>query len=293
MHPKEYPSCRKTSRSIYFQKHCLVLMYLLDHTEIQWLVVLDVDVLVLNISKKFDSYLPNVTSESSMHLILHEKFNGEIAAGNYIVHNHRWSHDFLSGWLQFERQTSRIKFHNHDNGPLHLYLLGRRVGNVTRSAYNHCLRMYEQTTELTSYHAYVGCCKCALDGRWEFEHVRVLRRGHSFVRDNLGYDMNQRIWSPTDFLIHGHRENLDAYYSKQIDMNECVKSNWILPIREEAIVTNFDEAQEIVRKFDHEAARAYPQSVGLPEIGDCWPHCRNTELRRQAFLARVCNQTFP
>lgn len=291
IHPNQYPSCTKTSHSIYFQKHCLVLMYLLDHTQIQWLVVLDIDVLVLNITKKFESFLPDMPNESPIHLILHEKFNGEIAAGNYIIQNHQWSHQFLFGWLQFERQTSRIRFHNHDNGPLHLYLLGRMVGNVSQSAYIRCLEMYDKANELALYHAYVGCCKCALDGRWEFDHVRILRRGHAFVRDNLGYDMQKRIWSPTDFLIHGHRQNLDVYYSQEIDVKECLHPNWTLPIRQDAIMTDFNEVQEVIQKFDHEAANAYPQSVGLPEISDCWPLCLNTKSRRLAFIMKVCNRT--
>jgi hypothetical protein len=244
----------------------------------------------VNLSKKIESYLSDSDSDSSIHLIFYERFNGEIASENYLIHNHPWSHKFLSHWMEYEQPTKHFKFHNHDNGPLHVYLLGDMVGNVSQSAYDHCYRIYERATDAASYHTFVGCCKCALDGRWEFEHLRILRRGHSFVRDNLGHDMKKRIWSPTDFLIHGHEQKIGTYYSKAIDTYECVNSEWNLPIREDVIMTNFTEVKETIKKFDHAAAEAYPQSVGLPDISDCWPNCVNNEARRQAFIEKVCHE---
>ena len=290
IHPKQYPACLGITKSIYFQKHCLVLMYLTDNTHIRWLLVLDIDVLVMNISKKIESYLPNAISEPSMHLILREKFNGEIAAGNFLIHNHPWSREFLSTWLQFERQTRHMKFHNHDIGSLHLHLLGSLVGKVDQFTYDRCFQIYNATIDHSMYHRYIGCCKCALGGRWEFDHVRILRRGHSFTRDGLGSDSNQRIWSPMDFFLHTHVANVSEYYSAQINATQCLDSNWTVPIREEFVVKDFTQLKELVRKYDREAAEGYPQSVGLPDISDCWPSCADTEARRQAFLERVCNQ---
>ena len=290
VHPKQYPACTINSISIYFQKHCLILMYLIDNPQIQWLVALDIDVLVLNMFKKIESYLPDPRTEPAMHLILHEKFNGEITAGNYIIRNHPWSHRFLSHWLQFERKTSLLKFHNHDNGPLYLHLLGEMVGNVSQSAYDRCFRVYQNTTEHSMYHTYVGCSKCALGGRWEFEHVRILRRGQAFIRDNLAHNTNQRIWGSVDFFVHAHQVPFDVYYSQQINIAECDDPMWNLPLRTEFIVSDYNQIKEIIRKFDREAAQAYPQSVGLPDISDCWPHCLDTDARRQAFIEKVCNR---
>lgn len=291
IHPKEYPACLGMTQSIYFQKQCLTLMYLTNNAHIRWLLVSDIDVLVMNISKKIESYLPNAISEPAIHLILREKFNGEIAAGNFLIHNHPWSRQFLSTWMQFERQTSHMKFHNYDSGSLHLHLLGSLVGKVDPSIYDRCFQIYNATIDHAMYHRYVGCCKCALGGRWEFEHVRILRRGHSFARDGLGVDSNQRIWSSMDFFLHIHTANVSAYYSAQIDATQCLDSNWNVPIREEFVVKDFTLLKELVRKYDREAAEAYPQSVGLPDISDCWPYCADNEARRQAFLSRVCNQT--
>jgi hypothetical protein len=286
---QKYPKCANITQSIYFQKHCLVLMYLLDNTQIQWFLVLDMNVLVLDMSKKIESYLSDSDSDSSIHLIFYERFNGEIATRNYLIHNHPWSHQFLSRWIEYERLTKHFKFHNHDNGPLYVYLLGDMVGDVSQSTYDHCFRIYEKATDVASYHTYVGCCKCALGGRWEFKHLRILRRGHSFVRDCLGYEINKLIWPPTDFLVEAHKVNADAFYREKIDTNQCVNRNWTLPIREDAIITSYTLAKEIVRKYDREAAQGYPQSVGLPDISECWPNCVDSETRRQSFIKKVCN----
>jgi hypothetical protein len=290
IHPKQYPKCTNMTQSIYFQKHCLVSMYLRENTQIQWLLVLDMNVLVLNISKKIESYLPDANTKSLIHLILYERFNGEIMAGNYLIHNHRWSHRFLSRWMEYEHYISHFKFHNNDNGALHIHLLSDMVGDASELTYTRCFGIYENAIDAASYHTYVGCCKCALGGRWELEHVRILRRGHSFVRDCLGYEINKLIWSPTDFLLDAHKINADVYYWKTIDKNQCVNWDWILPIREDAIITNYTSTKEIVRKYDREAAEGYPQSIGLPDISECWPNCIDNEIRRQAFIEKVCHQ---
>jgi hypothetical protein len=259
-------------------------MYLLENIHIQWLLVLDIDVLVMNLSKKIESYLPDADTNSSIHMIFYERFNGEIMAGNYLIHNHPWSHRFLSRWIEYERHIKHFKFHNSDNGALHIHLLSNMVGDASEVTYNRCYRIYEKVTEPTLYHTYVGCCKCALGGRWELEHVRILRRGH------LGHDMKKRILSPTDFLIHGHKQNIGTYYSKTIDTYKCINSEWNLPIREDVVMTNFTEVKETIKNFDYAAATAYPQSIGLPDISECWPNCVDNEVRRQAFIDKVCHQ---
>ena len=285
---ERYLACSQISQSIYYQRHCLALMFLLEHMYIEWLVVLDIDTLVMNMSKRIESYLSDVNNQAFIHLILYEKFNGEIATGNYIIRNHPWSHAFLSLWFQSERQTMNFTFHNHDAGTLYLQLLGSMVGKVKKSAYERCLRIYEQTNNHSMYHTYVGCCKCALGGRWEFDHVRILRRGHGFIRETIHADSTKRIWSSTDFLIHNHGENISMYYSNKIDVQQCIKYEYILPIREEFIIKGDRMVKEIIKKYDQQAARAYPQSVGLPEIGSCWPNCTNTKARQQAFVEEIC-----
>jgi hypothetical protein len=276
------------TENIYFQKHCLVLTHLLENVQIRWLLVVDADVLVMNLSKKIESYLPDADVDSSIHMVFYERFNGEIMAANYLINNHPWSHLFLSRWIEYEQRIKHFAFHNSDNGALHMHLLGDMVGNVSKSAYDRCYRVYRQRNPI--YHTYVGCCKCALGGRWEFEHLRILRRGHSFVRDNLGNDMKKRIFSPTDFLIHGQKHNILIYYSELIDIYKCTNPGWNLPITKDSIMTNFTEVKETIKNFDHAAATAYPQSVGLPDISECWPNCVDTEARRQAFIGKVCHQ---
>lgn len=290
---EQYPICKNLSRSITFEKHCLVWMYLLENIHIQWLLVLDMDILVLNLSKNIESYLPSTTHDSDIHLILYEKFTGEIASGNYLIHNHPWSHLFLQRWMDYQRYIPYLKFANNDNGVLHIHLLHPMVTQVNQSMTKQCFDIYKGASELRVYHNYVACCKCALNGRWEFQHLKILRRAHSFIRDNLGHYMSQTIWSPTDFLLRGQIHHIEQYYSEKINRTACRNPEWTLPIKENSIIQNLTQMKEIIALFDLAAAQGYPQSVGLPDITDCWPLCQENQTKRQAFLKKVCHHNAP
>ena len=290
---EQYPICRNISQSIYFEKHCLVWMYLLENIHIQWLLVLDMDILVLNLSKTIESYLPKSTSQSEIHLILYEKFTGEIASGNYLIHNHPWSHSFLKRWIEYQRYLPYLKFSNTDNGILHIHLLDPMISHVNQSISKYCFDIYKGANELRVYHNYVACCKCALQGRWEFRHLTILRRGHSFIRENLGHYMSQTIWSPTDFLLRGQKHHIEQYYSNKINTTACRKPEWVLPIKQDAIIRNYTQMKQTIGLFDLAAAQGYPQSVGLSDITDCWPFCLENQTTRQAFLKKVCHNNAP
>ena len=88
MRPERYSSCICIATLAFFKKHGMVSMYLIENPHIKWLMILDYDVRVLNISKRIESCLPkNENTDSDVDLVLYERFNGEISAGNYIIDN--------------------------------------------------------------------------------------------------------------------------------------------------------------------------------------------------------------
>ena len=72
IHPERYPTCMRIAQTIYYQKHCLVLIYLIENIHIDWVLVLDIDVLVVNISKKIESYLPDPITKSLIYAVFYE-----------------------------------------------------------------------------------------------------------------------------------------------------------------------------------------------------------------------------
>ncbi|CAF1241738.1 unnamed protein product [Didymodactylos carnosus] len=122
--PKEYYPCSRID-NFFFQKHCAVLYYLISHvSKIDWLLVLDGDVVVVNSSNLIERYLPQAPN-SSINVIHYERFgNGEIMAGNYLIKNTPWSYLYLAKWVEWRTRLPLEAFHNNDNGVLHMHLLG-------------------------------------------------------------------------------------------------------------------------------------------------------------------------
>ena len=46
--------------------------------------------------------------------------------------------------------------------------------------------------------------------------------------------------------------------------------------------------KETAKKYDIHQAKIYPTSIGIPDIGECWPRCRNTEAHCRTHMEAVC-----
>jgi hypothetical protein len=273
--------------NVYFRKHCVILMYMINHPDIDWILVLDADIGVVDLTRRIEEYLPT-KNETDIHIVFYERFNGEVHAGGYLIQNHPWSHRFLIGWLDWEPRITSFPGSNGDNGALHMHLLDT-VEGVSQKIRDECWHAYGLAVPYNdTYQFYIGCVKCALDYRWEFRHIRILRRGHGYISDPI---FGARLIASHDFLMHGDKNNMTIFYTHNIDTDECRRnSSWQLPLRLEMIVYNVTEARDRFANADNSVARGLWMGIGVADIGHCWPHCSSvtSEQWRAKFKDKLC-----
>jgi hypothetical protein len=279
--PSSYSLCSYIS-NFFFKKHCCVLIYLIKHSEIGWLMVLDGDNVLVNTSKRIEDYFPNVPN---VYIVHGERFyNGEISAGNYLIYNCKWSYLYLYNWINMYRILPQLPYHNNDNGALHIHF-ALSIGKLS----SNCFNLWYKSIDEILYDQYVGCIKCLIGGQRQFDHIWLLRRGHAFTRD---YREPQNVILENDFLIHGFKNDSSHYYQTKININICQYniSRWSLPIRREMIILNRTIAQQLIRFHDFDAQQKHPDSVGIPDVFDCWPFCQPnlTGDKQKHYLQTLC-----
>ena len=282
----EYYLCARLE-NIVFVKPCIVLTYMLSNPDVEWILLLDADIGVVNLTRPIEHYLPS-DDEEDIHAIFYERFNGEIQSAGYLIRNHPWSHGFLARWLEWIPRTWNFTTGKGDNGALHIHLLDT-VEGVSLDKRNECWRAYQKVSLFNNtYHNYVGCVKCALEGRWQFKHVRILRRGHGFARDPI---LGAILIPDHDLFIHGDKDNMTAFYKAPIDTNQCCKDRqWQLPIPEELFLHDAIDVRQQIIGVDQAIALELSMTVGVADISSCWPHCTSklNEYWRRQFLDKVC-----
>ena len=260
---------------------------MLNNPTVEWILFLDADVGAVNLTRSIETYMPT-EQEKNINAIFYERFNGEIQSAGYLMRNHPWSHRFLAGWIEWMPRTANFSTGKGDNGALHMHLLDT-VEGVSRDKRNECWHAYQRVTLYNNtYHAYVGCVKCALEGRWQFEHIRILRRGHGFSRDAV---LGAVLFPDHDLFIHGDKDNMTAFYKAPIDTTQCCKDpQWQLPIPKEIFLHNRTELRQHIINLDINVVKDLPMTMGTPDIGHCWPCCSSApnEYWRQQFLNKVC-----
>ncbi len=190
--------------------------------------LLDGDNVLVNATKKIEDSIPH---SENINIVHYERFyNGEIVAGNYLIRNQYWSYMYLLRWISLYEILPDIYYHNNDNGALHLHFL--LVLNTNLERVHKCYTLWKQSTNETIYDQYVGCTKCALGGKRQFEHVQLLRRGHGFARD---YREPENVVLENDFLLHSFKNDTSVYYSQYVTINSCT-DNWEPPVHEHLFV---------------------------------------------------------
>lgn len=263
--PGRYYTCANIV-NFFFRKQCAVMIYLMQNPQVQWLLVLDGDTLVVNATQSLQSFLPK---DPQIHLIHYERtwFN-EIMAGNYIIRNHPWSLLYLNKWVERFTSIPNVRYHNHDNGMLHLHFIDI-VGKLDNRTYEACSSLYNKSENEWRYLIYVGCTKCALGGQKRFQHVILHRRAHSFCRDN---GLRGGKIHPLDFMLHT-KDNPNIFFEEPVNKSTCVNDQYWTPKIRQSLLVNLSIAKILIAEWDRTAAQRYPQSVALPDISDCWPDC--------------------
>lgn len=256
------PECG-VHRDIMFKRHCMVLGVL---REFDWVAAFDGDVGVVNAEKCLESLM-----RDGVDVVHEERFhNGEVHAGSYIVRNSEFGREYLTKWMEYERNMPG-GFSNSDNGALHLHLLGYIAGNDT-GIVSECDRLWRSSMDLNSYDRYVGCvmqyvAKAKERGYWP-DKIRLIRRGHGFVRD-LWVTEGDQV-SPVDFFVHAVKEHIKFYEGNE---DNCGGAGYKPVIKEGKMI---DEAEmvAVMAKADRKARKDRPLSISdSAAIGHCWPNC--------------------
>jgi len=265
----------------FFRKHCRAAE-IAERLDVAWVLVLDGDTFVVNASTPLTTYTADVPP--TVFVLHYERFhNGEIAAGE-----HTFPHPPPPpGHPPPGAGGGPPPGAPPHNGALHLHLLATLYG-IDAGQVDGCHRYFSDPW----YTTFVMCTKCHLGGLRVFPDrgVRILRRGHAFVRDffvvmsptwegegvaeaNIG---NVVEGDPLIFM-HGWKGALDPWYATlppPCATDPAVAAAiqpWDPPIKPEKQVTMSDGAA-LVRSRE-----AYDVSLRQPlvtaDVGDCWPAC--------------------
>jgi hypothetical protein len=274
--PKFYFTCSRLE-NFYFQKHCAVMNYMMSMSNLTWLLVLDGDTFIVNSSKLIEEFIPN---NENIHVIHYERFfTGEVVAGAYLIKNHLWSYNYLSTWVNFYSKIPKTGYHNHDNGALHMILL-KMIGK-NNQIQSKCYSKYLQSTNERNYYKYIRCFRCSIKGQRIFKHIQLLRRGHGFSRDFA-------IPFANDFILHGYKSDLNKYF---YNSTQCT-NDWLSNIRQNLFIFNMTIAKNMTIQKDQYAMKKYSQSLGIPDITDCWPNCEQeiTGKKLVEYLRVLCHE---
>jgi hypothetical protein len=171
---------------------------MLAHPEIEWFLVLDGDVAVINpVDHKVEDYIGSGEQDLVFGMRYH---NNEIAAAYFMVRNSRYGRDFIEEWYKLADRRSYGGM-NHDNGALHWMLLHRLVPPARQDP--QCLRLGASTDYLNSYAPFVACvhrhlattgCDTPL-----WRHVLIIPYMRSFA-----YDLwhTNDMWTKATFMQH-------------------------------------------------------------------------------------------
>jgi Protein of unknown function, DUF273 len=152
---EEAPLCESHHSDFFFRKHCTVRHFLNRQPYRSTIVVFDADVVagVSNMS------LARWIDAQDFDLAFYERsWNFEIAAGNYIVRNTKFAHDFLQLWANYE-YLKPTGFHSSDNGAIHLAVLEALAVRRRHLCYDMYRNLTDNVENLAPYFAFVSCTR--------------------------------------------------------------------------------------------------------------------------------------
>jgi len=126
--------------------------------------------------------------------------------------------------------------------------------------------------DLNSYDRYVGCvmqyaARAKERGYWP-KKIRLIRRGHGFVRD-LWVTEGDQV-SPVDFFVHAMKEHVEFYE----DGDDACGSADYKPVIKARRMIDKENMVAVMAKADRKAMKDRPLSISDDAaVAHCWPHC--------------------
>jgi hypothetical protein len=151
----EAPLCQDHHGDFFFRKHCTVRHFLNRQPYRSTIVVFDADV-VGGVSNM--SLAPWIDAQDFDLAFYERSWNFEIMAGNYIVRNTKFAHDFLQLWANYE-YLKPSGFHSSDNGAIHLAVLDALAIRRRHVCYDLYRNLKAEVTNLAPYFEFVSCTR--------------------------------------------------------------------------------------------------------------------------------------
>jgi len=247
-----------------FRRHCMAL-HVMESGGYGWVAGFDGDVGALDAGRRLESLL----TRPGLDVVHEERFhNGEVQAGAYLVRNSEFGRKYLRDWMKYETALP-TGFDNADNGALHLHLL-RQVTGIDKAKVRECEAAWDRAYDVASYDLYVACCMQAIARPGGPSNIRLVRRGHGFVRD-LGVTGGNV--STADFFLHALKDDVKFYDEEQEASDGCGTAAWEPRLRQ-GTVLSVEEMKGSIQRADARAKADRPVSVlDRALVGWCWPEC--------------------
>lgn len=123
-----------------FRRHCVLYHHLINNPSVEYLLVLDADMGIINPNHLIEDYI-----NQDIDLLFYNRLYAyEIMAGSFIVKNTKFTQNFLRFWFEYELKLPR-SFHGTDNGAIQMVFLDLFCGNCSNVLRNVCWKLWEKS----------------------------------------------------------------------------------------------------------------------------------------------------
>lgn len=123
-----------------FRRHCVLYNYLLENPQVNWALVIDGDMGVINPNHQIEEYLQEDTD-----LIFYNRlFLYEIMAGSFIVRNTKFTQKFIKHWFEYEVRHPQ-SWHGTDNGAIQMVFLDLMCKDCSPMSTEVCNIMWKES----------------------------------------------------------------------------------------------------------------------------------------------------
>uniref|UniRef100_A0A914M394 Nucleotide-diphospho-sugar transferase domain-containing protein n=1 Tax=Meloidogyne incognita TaxID=6306 RepID=A0A914M394_MELIC len=201
-----------------FRRHCVVVEWMSQHSEFEWILFIDGDMAVVNPNHSLFEYI-----NGEQIIFIDRIFNNEIMAGSYLVKNTIYGRNFLNDWANYFYKLPK-SFHGTDNGAIHGLFMEKFSSQEHR---NKCQHLWEISKNFGDLEIFTVCVRHFIEKQmvnrtFDGGKVKVFPKAAGWARD-AGH--TETKFSTKDFMFHGWKAST---FNKMSEFNP-----WKYPFKPE------------------------------------------------------------